>query len=176
MHEKCDFHTFQRAKVRTKLRTAKYSDTQNAIFSHFGPIFLLCSSPLFLHCGVNRNDTIDDILGETSPRQCAEILRIVQLNGVAAIEHQLACNLLVLDRELELVRLNRTCRLGADTRLNQLTLVGLEQHALMYNVVQLTTLDALAEGVVEAHVAENRNAQNHEQSRNATDLFHSFIV
>ena len=68
----------------------------------------------------------------------------------------------------------RTGRLGTDTRLNQLALVGLEQHALVYDVVQFATLDALAEGVVEAYVTENRNAQNDEQSRNATDLFHKF--
>lgn len=70
MHEKCDFHTFQRAKVRTKLLTAKYSAAQNAFFCISGLFF--CSVTISYSAVVGCTVTMLSTIYFVNPRQGSE--------------------------------------------------------------------------------------------------------
>ena len=62
---------------------------------------------------------------------------------------------LALHRELKLIGLDRSAGVArVVSRLDHLALVGLEDEALAYNIVQLATLDTLAKDEVEAVIKE----------------------
>ena len=69
-------------------------------------------------------DAIDNILADTSPRQCAEILLIVELDCLAAALHQGISHSLILNREKELIRHYRSTSLSLKSCLNQFSLIS----------------------------------------------------
>ena len=68
-------------------------------------------------------DAIDNILADTSPRQCAEVFLVVELNGLAAALHQGISHCLVLNREKELIRHYRSTSLSLKSYLNNFSLL-----------------------------------------------------
>lgn len=93
-------------------------------------------------------------LGEASPRQCSEVFLVVQFYRLAALQHQFLGDAFVVNRELEFVGLDRAGCAGADSRLYQFALVGLEQHSFVDDIVQFAALYSFAEYEVEFEIYE----------------------
>ena len=100
----------------------------------------------------------------------------MQLDGLATLQHQFLGQLGVLNRELELVALDRSGSLRTDTGLDQLTLIGLENQALADHIVQFAALHALAKDEVEAEIEEYQEAHNNDEAQESTKLFHAVFL
>ncbi len=121
------------------------------------------------------DDAVHDELRESPPWQRTEILLVVQFDHLAALQHQFAGEFGIIDRELELVRLNRAGSLGAYARLYQLALVSLEYHALVNDVIQFSALDAFAEDEVESEIYEHRNSHDEQRGDQSSEFFQIII-
>ena len=120
------------------------------------------------------DDAVDDELREAPPGQRPEILLIVQFERLSPLQHQLARQRFVLDRELELVGLDRPGGFRADAGLDQFAFVGLEKHALVDDVVQFSALDALAEDEEEPEVGSRRQHGGNRYRNQYPMLSHGF--
>ena len=97
----------------------------------------------------------------------------MELDGLAALhQHQVASQLGVLDREFELVGLHRAGGFRTQARLDEFALVGLEEDALVDDVVQLSALDPFAEYEVETQIEEDGQCDDGQQNEYASEFFH----
>ena len=77
----------------------------------------------------------------------------MQLHILSTKQHQLLRQLFIQYREFKLVGL-QTGSLGAESRLNKLSFVGLKDQTFVYHIVQLATLNTLAKYEIVTEIAE----------------------
>src|SRR5690606_24280791 len=121
-------------------------------FQYIGCQILLCGriNLFFLY----SDDAVNYKICIPAPWQFAEILPVMQLNDLAAGNHQTLGDLFVFNREIELIRLQSSRLIGTKTGLYQLSLVGFEYYPFVDEIVQLSRFHAGAKDIVVADINE----------------------
>jgi len=99
----------------------------------------------------------------TAPRQPAVVFLVVELDHFAAAPHQGVSHGLVSHGEVELVGLEASAAFGAvEARLDETSLIGLPDPALVDDLVEFSGLDPITEDEIELEIEYGRrcNQQN----------------
>ena len=112
--------------------------------------------------GLGVLDRVDYAALIASPGECAEVFLIVEGDSLAGEGGELLGDLLVRDGEAEFFGLDAlgVFVAGAVAGEDHHAFIGLEDIALAGDLVELSGLDAFAEDVEEAEVAECRKAED----------------